>query len=315
MENLYGKQKVQNKWQSVECKEDCKYRLKDGPGKPMCNREGTLKFMLPEICTDKIWLMKITSNTAIEQLKDYIDFQHQLGNSLIGDYVIYLKEVEQSNWEGRKFKNKIVDIIKKEDFNSNMQIEISNQNLPQILENQTEKSTNNVKTVDNSTENIPNCDFKNVDESDEIMNKTFETAFNEEVNKSTEKQEKTAEKKATKRTTKTKKDEKLAKEAKQETTKDTNTKSDASKYDDCFMLISTETKTLTKDGKPTEYLFANFVDMKDKEYQVVIPPKYAEELKQCDLGTAVKLDLQAKGDKTFTNSVTYVEKCLKNIAA
>ena len=55
--------------------------------------------------------------------------------------------------------------------------------------------------------------------------------------------------------------------------------------------------------------------MKDKQYQVIIPPQYAEELKQCDLGTAVLLDLQTKGDKTFTNSIQYVEKHLKNVAA
>ena len=81
------------------------------------------------------------------------------------------------------------------------------------------------------------------------------------------------------------------------------------------ILIEKKTKMLTKDGKPTEYVFATFTNTDDKTVEVIIPPKYAEELKQCDLGTSVLLDLQTKGDKTFTNSIEYIEKYLKNVAA
>lgn len=301
-----AKQKVQNKWQEIECKADCPYKLKNGPGRAMCNKEATLKFMLPEICNDKIWLMKITSNTAIEQLQDYIFFQQQLGNSLIGDYVIFLKEVEQTNLEGKKFKNKIVDIIKKEDFISNNQIIESNQ-IPQ--QNQEKISTNKSQNVENNTQISNNT-------ATETSNIT-QMPKQEQKQENTETKQETVEKKTTKKTAKSKKEE--TKPISQETLKDTSkseeTKNDASKYDDCYMLTKTETKVLTKNGVPTEYLFAEFVDMKDKVYEVIIPPEYADELKECDLGTAVRLDLQTKGDKTFTKSVIFVEKYINKVAA
>lgn len=296
-----GKQKVQNKWTTIECKEDCQYRIKTGQAKPMCNEEGILKFMLPDICTDKIWYMRIKSKTSRETIRDYINFQKQVGNSLIGDYVIFLKEVEHTV-EGKKYKNKVLDIIKKEDFVSNNQILSSNQTLPQ---NQTQLSTNESKNVNNSTENQKNT----VSKTDNAQNN--KTTIKEEtiVEKTTQNVE-TTEKKTTKKTSKAKKEEQKEKSNTTEIQEDMS-----SKYEKCHTLISTEQKILTKDGKPTEYLFANFADTQDKTYQVIIPPQFAEELKQCDLGTVVILDLQTKGDKTFTNSIEYIHKCIKSVAA
>lgn len=299
-----GKQKVQNKWTPIECKEDCQYRMKTGPGRPMCNEEGTLKFILPDICTDKVWYMKITGYTSIETLRDYINFQKQLGNSLVGDYVIFLKEVEQVNYEGKKFKNKILDIVRKEEFISNNQTQISNKTFPQ---NQAEISTNESKNVDNTTQILKETESKT------DMTKNSSSGITKEVAiENIEQKDETIKKKATKKETKAKKED--SKESKKTTEKQDSTDI-SDKYDKCHMLIDTETKTLMKDGKPTEYLFANFVDTKDQTVQVIIPPKFVEELKQCDLGTAVILDLQTKGDKTFTNSIEYVEKCVKNVAA
>lgn len=297
-----AKQKVQNKWTSVECKADCQYKMKTGPGRPMCNEEGTLKFMLPDICTDKIWYMKITGHTSIQTLRDYISFQKQLGNSLIGDYVIFLKEVEQTNSEGKKFKNKILDIIRKEDFVSNNQNISSNQTFPQ---NQTKISTNETKNVDNNSETQKNI------VSNTTKNNVTEIQTEPKVENRVQNVE-TTEKKTAKKTAKSKKEETKEAPKTAETQEDTDI---SSKYDKCHMLIDTETKILMKDGKPTEYLFANFVDTHDQTIQVIIPPQLAEELKQCDLGTAVILDLQTKGDKTFTNSIEYIEKCIKNVAA
>jgi hypothetical protein len=296
-----GKQKVQNKWQPIECKEDCEYRIKNGQGRPMCNEEGTLKFMLPDICTDKIWYMKITGYTSIETLRDYINFQKQLGNSLIGDYVIFLKDVEQINFEGKKFKNKILDIVRKEDFVSNNQTVSSNQIIPQNENNQTQLSTKQENDVENTVEN------------QKVISSEGDTIQNNIVEKKAEsKVKKVPENKTTKKVQKSTTDEL------KETTKTDNSQKDediSNKYDKCHMLLDTETKMLMKDGKPTEYLFANFVDTHDQTLQVIIPPQLAEELKQCDLGTAVILDLQTKGDKTFTNSIEYVEKCVKNAVA
>lgn len=297
-----GKQNVKNKWEPIECKKDCQYRMKKRPGKAMCNEEGTLKFMLPEICTDKIWCMKINSQTSIEILRDYIRFQKEIGNSLIGDYVIFLKEVEHSI-EGNKFKNKVLDIIKKEDFISNNQTISSNQIISQNQNNQTQLSTNQVENVEKNTPNLKTTVSNNsIDKNNEVKEQA-----EVKVEEITPKKE-MIEKKTTKKTTKTKKEEQ----------KDTETPEDAelnSKFKNYHILIETKTKMLTKDGKPTEYVFATFTNTDDKTVEVIIPPKYAEELKQCDLGTSVLLDLQTKGDKTFTNSIEYIEKYLKNVAA
>lgn len=294
-----AKQKVQNKWAQIECKEDCQYRMKTGTGRPMCNEEGTLKFMIPDICMDKIWYMKITGYTSIQTLKNYISFQKQLGNSLIGDYVIFLKDVEQINFEGKKFKNKILDIVRKEDLISKNQKISSNQTLSQ---NQTKKSTDETKNVDNGNEIQKNI------VSNTIKNNVTEMQTEPIVQKNVE----PIEKKTTKKTQKNKKEEIKGTAKINEIQEDTDI---SSKYDKCHMLLDTETKILMKDGKPTEYLFANFVDKHDQTTQVIIPPQLSEELKKCDLGTAVILDLQTKGDKTFTNSIEYVEKCIKNVAA
>ena len=292
-----GKQNIKNEWKTIECKEDCQYRMKKGQRKAMCNKEGTLKFMLPEICVDKIWCMKINGRTSIEILRDYISFQKEIGNSLIGDYVIFLKEVEHSV-EGNKFKNKVIDIIRKEDFISNNQINLQNQN------NQAQLSTNQVKNVEKNTENLEVTASKsNITQDNEI-----ETQVEQKTQHTTQKVE-ANEKKVTKKATKTKKESKK---------EPTETEQDAelnSKFKNYHILIETKTKMLTKDGKPTEYVFATFTNTDDKTVEVIIPPKYAEELKQCDLGTSVLLDLQRKGDKTFTNSIEYIDKCIKDVAA
>lgn len=299
-----GKQKIKNEWKPIECKEDCEYRIKTGQGKAMCNEEGTLKFMIPDICVDKIWYMKITSHTSIQTLRDYIDFQKHIGNSLIGDYVIFLKEVEHSV-EGNKFKNKVLDIIRKEDFISNNQTISSNQIISQNQNNQTQLSTNQVKDVEKNTEILEVIASEN---NTTTQNNKIEAQVEQKVEDTTQKVE-TNEKKVTKRTTKTKKE---SKKEPLETQEDAELNA---KFQNYHILIETKTKMLTKEGKPTEYVFATFTNTDDKTVEVIIPPKYAEELKQCDLGTSVLLDLQTKGDKTFTNSIEYIDKCIKNVAA
>ena len=275
-----GKQKVSNVWKTINCSENCKYRVSaDEVSKPMCNFEGTLKFLLPEISTDRIWLMKIKGQTSIERLETYIGLQKQIGNSLIGDYTLFLEQVEQTNKLGKKFKNYVLDIVKKEDF-------ISTEIIPS---NQTQLSTDNTQNVNNSADKLS----ENV-----VNNQKEEKKLNETEN--TEKEVKNTKKKTTKKATE--------KEAK--TIEETK-----NNFENHFILVETYTKNLKKEGKPTEYLIGNFVDMQDKPLDVIIPPKFKEELLQCDVGTTVILDLATIGDKTFTNNIQYVQKCLKNVAA
>lgn len=80
-------------------------------------------------------------------------------------------------------------------------------------------------------------------------------------------------------------------------------------------MVETFTQEIPKAGVLTEYLVAKFVDINDKPIDVIIPPNLQEELLQCDLGTMVTLELVAKGKKTFTNNINYIQKCLKNVAA
>ena len=238
--------------------------------------------------------MKITGQTSIRRLKTYIDLQKQLGNSLIGDYTLFLKQEVQTNKIGKTFNNYILDIIKKEDF-------ISNNTIPESQANQKQLSTNTAQTFNNSIEEPKNnvvIKQVNKEEQKEIENPVKEV--------------KKVEKKATKKATKETKKEEL-KQGKVEPVEE-NTES-KNEFENHYVLVETSTKTLMKAGKPTEYVIGNFVDMNDKTIDVVIPPKFADELLQCDIGTTVILDLATIGDKTFTNNIEYVQKCLKNVAA
>lgn len=65
-----GRQKISNLWKPINCSEECKYRYAaDENSKPMCNLEGTLKFLLPGISDDRIWLMKITGYKSIQRIQ------------------------------------------------------------------------------------------------------------------------------------------------------------------------------------------------------------------------------------------------------
>lgn len=140
-----GKQKISNKWQDIECSSNCKYCIKqEGANKPACNYEGTLKFMLPEISEDRIWIMKVTGQQSISNLEEYIGFQKYLGNSLKGTYTIFLNQIEQTNAEGKKFNNFVIDIVKTEDFNSNNNSISQNDTKNSIIST---KNTNNVENT------------------------------------------------------------------------------------------------------------------------------------------------------------------------
>lgn len=294
MENQeQARQKISNSWEPIACTDDCKYRLSVKENtKPMCNLEGILKFLLPEISQDRVWTMKITGYTSIQRLKAYFELQKILGNSLIGDYTIFLKQEEQIK-NGKIYKNYILDIMKKEDFDSNNS----------ISENQTtssQSSTNNSQNVDN-----------NPGSSQNDISKKAETVDTTEKNQQTSPKTKSTEQNSASKASK--------KPSTQKEQKDNQSTQESFKTDDEFknqyLLVDTFTKDLMKDGKPTKYLIANFADMGDKTFDVVIRPEFADELLKCDVGTRVILDLKTIGDKTFTNSIKYVEKILKDVAA
>lgn len=287
-----GKQKISNKWQDIECNSNCKYCIKqEGSSKPACNYEGTLKFLLPDISTDRIWIMKITGQQSISNLEEYINFQKYLGNPLIGTYTIFLNQIEQTNSEGKKFNNIVLDIVKAEDFNSN------NVSFSQINTKNSSLSTDNVQTVDNSNQNQDKTQFEN--------NATKETS-------KTNKNSKNNTQKATQA------DNTNAVTNSETTTE--NLQSEQSKITDgtykehCF-LYDKEYKTFKKNGNETEYLIAKVTDINDKLTNVVISPEFRTEIEYCDIGTELIIEFKNFKGNIISKNIEILRKIPKKIVA
>lgn len=305
--NTTANQKTKNGVQQVACGPECQYRQKNEQGKSACNRIGWLKFFIPSICKDRIWLMRITGQTSINRLDSYINLQKAQGNSLKGRYILFLKQEEQtSQATGQSFNNYILDILKKEDFESSKPI-------PQTQKNPNEVSTTNTQNVNNEVEkqekSVSNIEKTNV----------IETATNIEDIKQTEKAEKKEDtpkenKTTTKKTTRsrTKKTEEKQEVKPQET--ETNKTND--EFENCYALLRTFNEKLTsKNGTTKEYLVAEVADMNDQISNIVIRPEDENELLECDLGTMIRLEIKELADRKFAMKLEYLEKRLKNIAA
>lgn len=297
--NNIGSQKTKNGWKPIECNTvECPYRQRNEAGKTACNRIGWLKFFIPKISQDRIWLMKITGQKSINRIDTYINIQKAQGNSLNNRYILFLKQEEQENkFTGQKFNNYVLDILKKEDF-------LLEQTIPQTSEISVKQSTANAENVNN---NVVNQELKVINNNTTSNVTKADTAKAKEVNL---KQSTTA-KKQTK--SKTKKEENKSKETESIETK-TENKEDELK--NCYALLSTFTEKLTnKQGESKEYLIGEFTDMQDNISNIVIRPEDSKEIAECDLGTFVKLDVSEIGGRKFAMKLEFIEKRLKNIAA
>lgn len=290
-----GKQKVSNKWQDIECSSNCKYCIKqEGAGKPACNYEGTLKFMLPEISQDRIWIMKITGQQSISNLEEYIGFQKYLGNSLKGTYTIFLNQIEQTNAEGKKFNNFVIDIIKAEDFNSNNNLISQNDTKNSVI------STENTNIVENSIPNqTPTETEKNTKKG---TNKT---------SRPTKKSTKTSDTNVVSNMETEKADSNLEQP---QITNEQNQNVPQTYKEHCF-LYDTEYKNFKKAGKDTEYLIAKVTDENDKTTDVVVKPEFREKMEKCDIGTELILELQKFGENIISKNIEFVRPILKKVAA
>ena len=289
-----GKQKVSNKCQDIECNSNCKYCIKqEGTSKPTCNYEGTLKFMLPEISQDRIWIMKITGQQSISNLEEYIKFQKYLGNSLKGTYTIFLNQIEQTNSEGKKFNNFVIDIVKAEDFNSNnnsnSQIDsknpiISTQNIDDTIPSQVQNEKNTQKDTKK-----PNRQTKTSTKKDAKTNNTnVVTSTSDGKNDSQMKQTQVTDEKKNN-----------APETHQE---------------HCF-LYDTEYKNFKKSGKDREYLIAKVADVNDKTTDVVVKPEFREKIEKCDIGTELIIELEKFGENIISKHIEFVNPIPKKVAA
>ena len=156
-------QRVKNGWQQIACKgPECQYRQKNETGKCACNRIGWLKFLIPSVSTDRIFLMKITGQTS-NKLDDYIKLQKSQGKSIKGHYTLFLKQIEQSNILGKTFNNYVLDIFsqaKKQESTQTTTNKSATSNDVNKEQNLTpEKTQDNETETNKNTENInyDNC--------------------------------------------------------------------------------------------------------------------------------------------------------------
>ena len=289
-----GKQKVSNKWQDIECDSNCKYCIKqEGTSKPACNYEGTLKFMLPEISQDRKWIMKITGQQSISNLEEYIEFQKYLGNSLKGTYTIFLNQIEQTNSEGKKFNNFVIDIVKAEDFNSN------NNSNSQI------DSKNPIISTQNIDNNIPS-QVPNEKNTQKDTKKT-----NRQTKTSTKKDAKTNNTNVVTSTSDGKNDSQMKQT---QVTDEKKNNAPETHQEHCF-LYDTEYKNFKKSGKDTEYLIAKVADVNDKTTDVVVKPEFREKIEKCDIGTELIIELEKFGENIISKHIEFVNPIPKKVAA
>lgn len=299
--NSTGSQKTKDGWKPIECNtEQCQYRQKNENGKTACNRIAWLKFFIPSISKDRIWLMKITGQTSINRIDAYINIQKAQGSSLDNRYILFLKQEEQtSKSTGQTFNNYVLDILKKEDF-------LLEQTTPKTSENTQELSTKNEQNVNN---NVVNQELAVTTNNN---TPTVIPVENIKPKETTTKKSTATTKKQTKSKTK-KEEEKAPKEIKTEEAKNENAEDNLK---NCYGLLKTFTETLTnKKGEQKEYLIGEFVDMKDNISNIVIRPEDSAELAECDLGTFVRLEVNEIGGRKFAMRLEFIEKTLKKVAA
>lgn len=250
-----GNAKTKDGWKPIECDTfKCQYRQRNEQGKRACNRVAWFKFIIPSICKDRIFLMRITGQKSIDRLKEYFEFKRQQGKSIKGCYTLFLKDEEQEDYFGKSHKNKILDIFEKDE--SNNQVKETKQ-----TENKEKLSTVKSKKVDN---------IEQKQEKDTG------------VNKETKKTSKSAKSTKSKTTNKT---ENLEDENNTKTSNPLDTYSN-------YYIFDTSKKEMIKDknGIEKEYLVGKFYDMNDKIHEIVIRPENAEKISKSQFGDCYEID-------------------------
>lgn len=307
-----GKVKEKNQWKPITCDSSCSYLVKNEKGKSACNRIAWLKFFIPEITNDRIWLMRITGQQSIDNLDAFFQLQQLQGNSLNNLFTLFLKQEEQVDIFGKTHKNYILDIVKKEDFVSKPQIPQTNQIQKDLSTQNAQNVNNNVekeqqKTTSKSvTTQKSNVETKKI-ENTESKENTTQVQQNETAN-ITETKEVTKQKKQTK--SKTKKAEEKQKESK------TEEQQEAENYDNYYLFESLSSETIETKSGPKEYTIGKFYDIDDKPYSIIINHKFVPELQNCELGTLVQFtEIKEIEGRKFAINLNFINKMEKNIAA
>lgn len=300
-----AKQKTKSGWQKINCDTyNCQYRQKNEQGKSACNRIGWLKFFIPSICKDRIFLMKITGQTSLNRLDDYFNLQRAQGNPIKGKYTLFLKQEEQSNFLGKTFNNYVLDILKKEDFISQKSIP-ENDNKPEKNYKVNEPNMNS-KVVNNDTQPIIT---QSITETNKNLEHIDDTPTEKNTKKATSKE--TAKKGAKSKSKKAENTEQKEEKTTEQTKKSKEESSSNDNLDNCYALLRTFNETIAN----KEYLIGEFTDMNDKISNIAIRPKDAKELAECDLGTFVRIDVSERKGRKFAMKLEFIEKAQKKAVA
>ena len=315
IESNTATEKNKDGWKKIECNSNCQYRQKNESGKSACNRVGWLKFLVPSVCRDRIFLMKVTGQTSIDILRNYFEFIKLQGISAKGYYTLCLKQKVQTNSLGNTFNNYVLDILKKEDF-----IQINQ--IPEKIENKVELSNQNEKVIDKVvTENVQ---YKENETVTQVKN-TAEKEIKKVTNKTRNSKENSKNNKELENVQKQKQQQEPKKENKNITPNIENKKINNAKkaqenteanFDNIYGLIKTFYKKLKiKDKEEKEYLVGEFADTNDRMCQICIRPEDSEELSNCELGTIVKIDIKEIGGIKFALKLEYIQKMVKKNVA
>ncbi len=304
-----GRIKEKNLWKPTPCNSSCSYLQKDANGKTACNRIAWLKFFIPEISMDRIWLMRITGQQSIDNIDSYLQLQELQGNSLNNLFTLFLTRKEQTNFLGNKFNNYVLDIVKKGDFISKPQIPQTNQIPKDLSTENAQNVNNNVEKEQKNTVSRPITTQKsNVETKNAEDTQSKENTKQTETTNVTEKKETTKPKKQTK--SKTKKAEEKSKES------TTEKKHETDNYDNYYVFESLSSEKIQTKSGLKEYTIGKFYDMKDKPHNIIIKPEYVSELQNCELGTIVQFtEIKEIEGRKFALDLKFIQKMEKNIAA
>lgn len=306
-----GRIKEKNLWKPTPCNSSCNYLQKDANGKTACKRIAWLKFFIPKISMDRIWLMRITGQQSIDNIDAYLQLQQLQGNSLNNLFTLFLTQKEQTNFLGKTFNNYVLDIVKKGDFISEPQIPQTNRIQKDLSTKNTQNVNNNVEKEAQNTVAKPITTQKSntvIKKAEDIKPKENTKQIQNEATNVIGVKETTKPKKQTK--SKTKNAEEKLKESTNE--KQQNTEN----YDNYYVFESLSSETIkTKSGKK-EYTIGKFYDMQDKQHNIIVKPEYVSELQNCELGTIVKFtEIKEIEGRKFALDLNFIQKMEKNIAA
>ena len=216
-----------------------------------------------------------------------------LGNSLKGTYTIFLNQIEQTNSEGKKFNNFVIDIVKAEDFNSN------NNSNSQI------DSKNPIISTQNIDNNIPSQvpNEKNTQKDTKKTNRQTKTSIKKDA--------KTNNTNVVTSTSDGKNDSQMKQT---QVTDEKKNNAPETHQEHCF-LYDTEYKNFKKSGKDTEYLIAKVADVNDKTTDVVVKPEFREKIEKCDIGTELIIELEKFGENIISKHIEFVNPIPKKVAA